>query len=254
MRERVSSQSRKRSQICHRRTFDRDTLSIPVASLPTLPYDDESWTVAYISRNKSSGELQFSLSSKPLAGVQNVWHHVRVDGLEMEKLKSLTGSTFEAVVHKPSIPSLQPCSTVIAKIARFEWEIPRIERETRAYQLLEKLDLKIAPRFLGHIAEGRRVIGILLEKLVDTRSASIEDLADCERVLGNFHSHGLLHGDVNRYNFLVGKGGGVKIIDFERFQENSPKDMKRKEMQSVREELVDQSGRVAGFVFSEDDE
>ncbi|KAI0521916.1 hypothetical protein F5B22DRAFT_594693 [Xylaria bambusicola] len=32
-------------------TFDRDTLSFPLQSLPPLPYD-ENWTVAKISRDK----------------------------------------------------------------------------------------------------------------------------------------------------------------------------------------------------------
>jgi hypothetical protein len=89
--------------------------------------------------------------------------------------------TFEAVSHSV-LPILfqSPVTTIIAKIARFEWEIPRIERETRAYQLLEGSGL--SPRFLGHIHENGRIMGFLLEK-VEGRAASIQDLGICETAL-----------------------------------------------------------------------
>ena len=100
---------------------------------------------------------------------------------------------------------------VIAKIARFEWEIPRIEREIRVYQLLEYSGL--TPRFLGYIHENGRIIGFLLEK-IEGRFASIQDLDICEVALGKLYELGFLYGDVNRYNFLVAEGG-IKLLDFE---------------------------------------
>ncbi|KAF2789273.1 alpha-galactosidase A [Melanomma pulvis-pyrius CBS 109.77] len=235
-------------------TFDRATLSFPIAHLPPLPYEDDSWTVASISRNVESGQLRTSLSGQQLAGVRNIWHGVRVDVLNLSRVERLTAATFEAVVCESTTPSMappppSPPPTVIAKIARFEWEIPRIERETRAYQLLQQREPDLAPRFLGHIHEGGRVMGFMLEKLEDRRDASIGDLDECERALGKFHGLGMLHGDVNRYNFLVGTDG-VKLIDFERFEEDAAEEGRAREMQSLRAEFVDQSGRGAGFVFS----
>ncbi len=50
---------------------------------------------------------------------------------------------------------------MIAQIARFEWELPRIEQETRAYQLLEGCEL--TPSFLAHVHENGRIMGFLLE-------------------------------------------------------------------------------------------
>lgn len=134
---------------------------------------------------------------------------------------------------------------MIAKIARFEWEVPRIEQETRAYQLLEGSGL--APRFLGHVHEDGRVMGFLLEKL-EGRPASLQDLSVCEAALGKLHGLGLLHGDVNRYNFLVTEDG-VKLIDFERVQENASPESMSKELGSLHAELVDESGRGGGFIF-----
>ncbi|CAG7937695.1 unnamed protein product [Penicillium salamii] len=58
--------------------------------------------------------------------------------------------TFEAASH--SIPiAFQSPATLLAKIARFKWEIPHVERETRAYQLFEGSGL--SARLLGHIHE-----------------------------------------------------------------------------------------------------
>ncbi|KAH7128831.1 alpha-galactosidase A [Dendryphion nanum] len=231
-------------------TFDRATLSFPLAHLPPLPYEDDNWTVAYLSRDVESGKLKTLLSGQQIAGVENVWHSVRVDVLNLRRVERLTAVTFEATVCEsttlttPLLPN-----TVVAKIARFEWEVPRIERETRAYQLLQQLESDLAPRFLGHIHEGGRVMGFILEKLEDRRNASVGDLSKCELVLRKFHSFGFLHGDVNRYNFLIGKDG-VKLIDFERFEEGSTENSRTREMQSLRAEFVDQSGRGAGFVSS----
>jgi hypothetical protein len=152
-------------------TFDRDTPSFPLASLPPLPYSDDRWTTAYISQDVKSGELRTSLSERQLAGVQNMWHSTHIDVLNLERVDRMTITTFAAVICGVTDPTIKATITlplqskVVAKIARFEWEISRIERETRAYELLEQKDPELAPRFLGHVREGGRVIGLLLEKL-----------------------------------------------------------------------------------------
>ncbi|KAK0748304.1 alpha-galactosidase A [Apiosordaria backusii] len=228
-------------------TFDRDTLSFPLQSLPPLPYNEE-WTVANISRDKTSGDLKTSILNQTLAGVKCQWHHTKVDCLELEKTKQLTAMAFEAISHS-ILPIILPSqATVIAKIARFEWELPRIEQETRAYQLLEGYGL--APRFLAHVHENGRIMGFLLEK-IEGRSASFRDLSVCETALGKLHELGLVHGDVNRYNFLVTEEG-VKLLDFERLQENASPESMSKELENLRAELVDESGRGGGFIFHGD--
>jgi predicted Ser/Thr protein kinase len=219
-------------------TFDKDILSFPIQSLPHLPSDQE-WTVAHISRDKTSGDLGTSLSNRTLAGVTCQWHPTLIDCLDLERTKQLTASAFEAIS-----PSLTPAA-VIAKIARFEWEMPRIEQETRAYQMLQGSGL--APRFLGHVHESGRIMGFVVEKL-EGRSASAQDRDMCETALGKLHALGHVHGDVNRYSFLVMRDG-VKLLDFECLKENATLEAKRKELESVRDELVDESGRGGGFIF-----
>lgn len=178
-----------------------------------------------------------------------------------KKFKSLNGTTHLSTsinfsgsvaktlkVHAKS-PSTHPVIiSMEAKIARFEWEIPRIERETRAYRLLEGSGL--APAFLGHVHENGRVIGHLLEK-VKGSSASIQDLRKCEAALEKLHKLGLTHGDPNRFNFLV-EANEAKLVDFERTQENSSGESMRKELEGLPAELVDHSGRGGGFMFHGD--
>ena len=231
------------------KTFDRDTLSFPIQSLPNLPWCGD-WTVAHISRDEITGDLRSSFSTRTLTGVKCQWHPTLVNCLELKRTQILTALTFEAL--SPSaLPTItQSSSTIIAKIARFDWEIPRIDRETRAYQLLEGSGL--APRFLGHIHENGRIIGFLLER-VEGRPASIQDLDICETVLKRLHQLGYLHGDANRFNFLIAEEG-VKLIDFERLQENVTRESMHKELASLRAELTEESGRGGGFIFHSDDD
>ncbi|KAF4497274.1 alpha-galactosidase a [Fusarium agapanthi] len=228
-------------------TFDRDTLSFPIPSLPCLPCNEE-WTVAHISRDETSGKLKTSVTNRALAGVRCRWHQTQVDCLELEKTKQLTAMAFEAISHSILPVARPPSATIIAKIARFEWELPRIEQETRTYQLLEGSEL--APRFLGNIHENGRIMGLLIEK-IEGRPASSQDLSICETALRKLHELGHGHGDVNRYNFLVTEKG-VKLLDFECFVENASPESMRTELDSLCAELVDESGRGGGFIFHGD--
>jgi RIO-like serine/threonine protein kinase len=77
----------------------------------------------------------------------------------------------------------------------------------------------IAPNFLGHLTENGITMGFLLQK-VDGEPACVNDLANCEAVLHRLHRLGMIHGDVNRYNFLVDRvsGSSVRLVDFEHAQ------------------------------------
>lgn len=136
----------------------------------------------------------------------------------------------------------------ITKIAHFDWEIPRIERETLAYRLLDGYEL--APRFLGHVHEHGRVIGFLLER-IEAREAGVDDLLICQSVLQRVHDLGILNGDVNRYSFLV-RGKDVKMIDFENSRvDTDARSAMQMEMDGLRGELMEESGRGGGFRFED---
>ncbi|KAL2209855.1 hypothetical protein CC79DRAFT_1365272 [Sarocladium strictum] len=226
-------------------TLSSDELCLPLHAIPTLPYHDSAWNTARINRNKETqAELQFSLEHRSLAGVTDIWHSELIDCLGLERVELLTMNTFSCV-RKDQLQG----PTMIAKVARFSWEIPRLEQETHIYRLLQHTG--ITARFLGHIHEEGRVIGMLLEKL-EGSFASIEDLANCEHTLGRLHSLGILHGDVNRHNFIVSKDG-VKLIDFETCKETHDTTLLEAEMLRVASELQDESGRGAGFMTDDEE-
>ena len=230
-------------------TYDRQTLSMPLGSLMGL-LKEGKWNVAHISRDQATSELKTALRSVELSGVQDIWHPASVNCLELVRTRQLTAATFEASYPTQHLlASSTSGGRVIAKIARFEWEIPRIEQETRVYRILENTG--IAPRFLGHIHEHGRIMGFVLER-VEGRPATIRDLSKCRFVLRHFHDHGLLHGDINKYNFIV-QNNTVRLIDFERSQ-ICPGDGRsmQVEMMSLYDQLMEETGRGGGFMFVEE--
>jgi hypothetical protein len=240
-------------------TYSRATLSFPIGDLPSLPcYSD--WTVAYIFRDKTTNDIQTALSNCPLTGVRDTWHVNMVDVLSLQRVERLSPWTFGAVIiananaNAAAVPSE---AVVIAKIARFEWEIPRIERETNAYRLLEGTGL--VPRFLRHVHEHGRVMDILIEKIDGGCEAGIGDLERCEAVLRRLHEEvGLVHGDANRFNFIVCEDDEVKLVDFENSKvigKDKTADDRlamEKEMQGLRDQLLETTGRGGGFRFVDD--
>lgn len=209
--------------------------------LPPLPYNQAAWNTARVFRNANSQKLEFELSTREMAGVSNIWHPTLVDFLHLQKIKSMGPNV--------QLCTLNPDSThdhlngagqsVIAKMARFDWEVRYIAHENLAYQLLHGTDA--GPRVLGQIHEQGRVIGILLEK-VQGRSAGIDDLPQCLAVLKRLHSMRILHGDCNRHNFIIRPEGEATVIDFSEFNENATDEELVAEEKSLAGKLEDTSG------------
>ncbi|KAI0398723.1 alpha-galactosidase A [Xylaria palmicola] len=218
--------------------------------IPQIPYDDSNWSIAHISRDPETGELQSSLSQAPLKGVTRTWHPELIDLMELERVNSLTALTQECTWRRDSPRFCDPSTVMIAKMARFEWEIPYIENETRAYALLEGTGF--SPRFLGHILEQGRVIGILLEK-VEGRHAGIGDMETCRTALKRLHSRGIMHGDCNRHNFIVGSDGRVTLVDFEKSKSGASEEDMEAELAGLDAELREDTGRGGGFALKEDE-
>lgn len=78
---------------------------------------------------------------------------------------------------------------------------------------------------------------------VEGDAACISDLADCEALLRRLHSQKLIHGDVNRYNFIVNRGSGeIRLVDFEHVMDFD-EGLAREELLSLPEELTEETGR-----------
>lgn len=217
--------------------------------IPSPPYDKDDWNSAYISRN--TAELEPVLSQTALPGVETIWHSKMINFLDIKrtKLLSMLAGEYAWKQDKPG-DETRDQQTMIAKMARFPWEIQYIETKTRIYQLLHPL--RITPTFLGHIHEAGRVIGVLLEK-VEGRPANSGDLEICKAVLQCLHDRGILHGDCNRYNFIVGADEKVTLIDFDNTKVDADAEMMVKEMASLQEQLRVETGRGGGFIEVESD-
>lgn len=228
--------------------FDDDTMCRPYLLIPKLSglLPDGAWTSMTISRNKQDGTLICAPSTEPLREIETTWHDEHVDVLSLEREER-----FRSGVHEVQYNN----APAIEKIACFPWQVPQIERETWAYSELAHHHRQhpdeplIGPRFLAHLKENDgRVVGFLLEKL-EGKPACIDDLADCEALLGRLHGGvGLVHGDVNRYNFIVNRakghdhGADIRLVDFEHtraFEEGLAKE----ELMSLPTELTEETGR-----------
>lgn len=147
--------------------------------------------------------------------------------------KKLCSNVYEATSPRFS-------STIIAKFARFSWEIPYLDSETAAYEWIN--GHQIGPEFLGYLTEEGRVIGFLIERVLDCRHATPEDLSLCQHTLANLHELGIKHGDTNRHNFLM-RNRKATLIDFDSAERCDDPKLLRDEFQMLEQQLWDDSGR-----------
>jgi predicted Ser/Thr protein kinase len=214
-------------------TYDYEVLSFPpdfLDQLPELPPGD--WTQARVFRQSGDRNPSILVLSNTLAGIRESWHPNLIDVLSVPRKDSI-----KARVHNANYDSKE----VVAKIARFEFEIPLAQNETLAYEAIDGHG--IGPAFLGHLTEHGRIMGFLIEK-IEGRHAGIADLEACQKVVRRLHSLNILHGDLNRHNFIV-SSAGVTLIDFEKASSNCCKEAMENEIQELAAHLTDESGRGA---------
>lgn len=214
--------------------YDEDDYSFPSILIPKLPpLPPGSWNKGHITRTEENPKPHFAWTRHVnLPRITSTWHGKFVDYNSLafgENLMPNVSTAFHSEL-----------GGVIAKFARFEWEIGAYQAETEAYQWIEGHG--IGPRFLGHLTEDGRVIGFLLQK-VDGHYAGIEDLPRCEEVVRKLHSLGVVHGDLNRYNFIVAEDR-VILIDFETAAKSQDEGEMAAELAGLREKLTDTSGEL----------
>ncbi|TVY89340.1 hypothetical protein LAWI1_G008806 [Lachnellula willkommii] len=193
---------------------------------------------------KPDGSLTSDLSFEALPAVKTIWHPTTIDVLSLKKVKR-----HRSGVHEVLFSGL----AAICKTACFGWQIPSIEHETYTYSVLEEYrepgDPVIAPAFLGHVMENGRVMGMLLEKLGGD-FASMDDLPACRAALEDLHRMNIVHGDVNRYNFILDRSKEpvhVRLVDFEH-AEPYEESKALEELQSLSSELAETTGRGGSVV------
>ncbi|CVL10493.1 uncharacterized protein FPRN_12913 [Fusarium proliferatum] len=226
-----------------KRVFNEDTLCRPYLLVPELPpFPDTDWTKMRLSLG-ADGSVQSDTSFEPLDEVESTWHPQHIDVLSLKRIK----------YHKQRVREVEyQGQAAISKIAVLQWLIPQLEHETRVYESLTRLqstdEARLTPEVLGHLFEGGRNVGLLLEK-IEGDYATLADLPKCEAALRKLHKLGFVHGDANRYNFIVERSAGnVKMIDFEH-AEQYEEEKANAEIQELASELTDDSGRGAPVTF-----
>ncbi|KAH0846498.1 hypothetical protein AYO21_10149 [Fonsecaea monophora] len=220
-------------------TWDR----LIVPRLPPMPPGD--WNTGHVATHPKQGTPYFSRYAKvELPTIVSTWHPVRIDWLDLEGGQRLRSNIHIATLKK-DIGGMRAGHEVLIKFARFPWETQYFEDETKVYQRLDGQG--IAPQFLGHLTEEGRVMGLVIEYIKDARHAGPEDVDACQDTLGNLHRLGMLHGDVNRHNFLVREAGGrsktVTMVDLETASECTDPDAFEDEIDRLREELRSTDGK-----------
>ncbi|VTT55865.1 unnamed protein product [Fusarium fujikuroi] len=211
-------------------TFDDDTMCRPyllITRLPELP--DSPWTAMTISQDEN-GSLTSVISMNPLPEIRTEWHEQHVDVLTLKSTRRFRSGVHE--VRYNDVPT-------IAKIACFEWEMRRIEREMWAYSLLEDHHNQhpnkspIVSKFLAHLTDNGRTMGLLLEKVKGSRLAPTIRSAAKPYFAGFIVTLGWSMGT-----------SSVRLVDFEH-TEDFDELLAREELLSLPAELTEETGREA---------
>lgn len=207
--------------------YDLDDLYFPVIlekKLPLFPRGD--WNIGIITLE--SGRPRLSATSQAaLPSSEYTWHEPppRFEYLSFKFERRLKSHV--QIVTSPHFQ--QP---VIAKFARFYWEVGHIA-EIEAHSWIHGHEL--GPKFLGYLTEEERVMGFLTENLVGRRVNS-DDLEACRETVRRMHALGIIHNDLKKNKFLIRDGKAV-IVDFEHAEKSTDEVAMRKELASVEEML-----------------
>ncbi|KAE8412289.1 hypothetical protein BDV36DRAFT_305011 [Aspergillus pseudocaelatus] len=132
----------------------------------------------------------------------------------------------------------------VLKIARFKHEIPSLQHEVSIYSKLMASGYPLAPKFIAFVYEEtkNRTVGFLMEE-VSGRIPGTQDFNDCAETVRLLHEHGIVHGDLNKHNFLVTEEG-VKLFYFEvsAAKEDADPAATEEELKGLVARLEDESG------------
>jgi predicted Ser/Thr protein kinase len=229
--------------------YTRHDMVRPAVLIPQLPpFPEGDWNEGHIARHPQTQLGFFARYEKvEQPSVTNLWHPECIDRLDLRLRERIRSNIYTATLadwaHDKSLGEEE----VVIKFARFPWEMHYFVDETSIYETIE--GSSIGPGFYGHLREGDRVTGLVLEHIKDARHAGPEDLSECREMLGRLHNLGILHGDVNRFNFLVRKVDGTKnvtIIDFESARDCSDEAAFQEELKLLAKQLSAVDG-VGGY-------
>ncbi|RAK82277.1 uncharacterized protein BO72DRAFT_443720 [Aspergillus fijiensis CBS 313.89] len=237
---------RKGNRIVYARIFDGDVIPPDYRTdsyrillhLRKVPRWEEEWTTITVRRGAH--------------GLESTLDEFKPHGLNLAKLDVSTAKFY----------NISDLSTVfrigarvfrvkgdgeiwILKIAQFKHEIRYLQQEVAIYSELSESGFPLAPRFIGYAYEDtrERTIGFLMED-IPGYPPDIRNLEECTRTIRLLHAFGFIHGDTNRYNFLI-TDKGAHVIDFESTVALADVDSEAasREVDVLEVNLRDESGR-----------
>lgn len=127
----------------------------------------------------------------------------------------------------------------ILKICPFEYELKYMTREVTAYDILRRRGCALIPNITAYVYERteEQVIGFICEEL-EGDPAGPDDYEECKRSLQKFHSYGVLHGDLNRYNIII-TTAGPRFIDLENATLDTDKSLSKQDFLRLQEEELE---------------
>lgn len=220
--------------------YDIGDMTFVPALLPQLPQlPSGEWNLGHIAKGENGSPYFEWTVQKPFPSIQHTWHPVRVDYLSLSMGGMLFSNVYEATTPAFSDP-------VVVKFARFPFEVDYYNQETQAYSWIKGHD--IGPEFLGHVTEGERVIGFLLQK-VPGHHAGPADLPLCCAAVSRLHALGIHHGDLNKHNFMV-QSTRAYLLDFESARKTDDLQELRLEMEGLEEKLCSNSRAGGKYVVA----
>lgn len=157
-------------------TFPPDfALNNRISRLVHLLPSHDDWASVTISRDPLTALLRVvKLVRRRLRGVQVDDAHAHPRHVEWADLGFLI-APLSGCVYEVRVPGTKPGSwiSLVAKVAAGEGDIPRIEKEIRAYHALAGKG--VTPRFEGYVTENGRIIGFLMSKVEIARSTGPND-------------------------------------------------------------------------------
>lgn len=239
--------------------FSIDDMCFPPVFIPQLPtFPEGDWNEGHIAADPDTHNPYFSRYDKvELPAVVNLWHSEQIDwhDFERDERKGRLRSNIYIATLKRDIGSMKLGDEVVIKFAKFPWEMRYFEEETQAYERVACHGF--GPKFLGHLMEEGRCVGLVIEFIKNARHAGPEDVDVCQDEMRKLHGLGLLHGDVNRHNFLVREVEGrkmVTVVDLETVVECTDEQAFEEEIDMVKEELQSTSKMGGHYIRGEDEE
>jgi Lipopolysaccharide kinase (Kdo/WaaP) family len=236
--------------------YDTDELVWDRKLIPLLPpLPDGDWNEGHIASHPDEGTPHFARHERVLLPtIRSVWHTTHIEWLDLQRGQKLKSNVYTASFLENANGATTMEDDLVIKFARFPWEMHYYEAETSYYRSVEGQG--ICPKFLGHLTEEQRVIGFVLKRIKDARHADQGDLEACQDVLRKLHRQGILHGDVNKHNFLVQDVEGQKtvtIIDLENASDCDDETAFQRELESL-EEMLCSTDRGGSYYVLEDGE